>query len=112
MRRGVVDASRDGVDPVLDVAEVVVGEAVEVGALPDVAADEAVAFLVRGSLPGCVRVGEKHIDPPGSSELGAEAHLGSRAARLARPAGGVGGRRAGTGSGNAGRIAVGIVDLL
>lgn len=45
-------AAGHGVDAVFDRSELIGGEAAEVGTLADVAADEAVAVLVGGALPG------------------------------------------------------------
>src|SRR3546814_9078251 len=46
-----------GVDAVFDGAQVGVAEAGQIGALADVAADEAVAVLVRGAMPRAMSVG-------------------------------------------------------
>src|SRR3546814_15706936 len=64
-----------GVDAVFDGAQVGVAEAGQLGALADVAADEAVAVLVRGALPRAMSVGEVDVDAATLSELGMAGHL-------------------------------------
>ena len=58
-----------------DVSEVLGGVDAEVGSFADVAAQQAVAVLVCGSLPGLVGVREVDVDPAQLGELGVAGHL-------------------------------------
>ena len=68
-------AAGHGVDAELNAAQVGGGVGAEVRALADVAADEAVAVLVGGSLPGRVRLGEVDVDAAQLGEVGVACHL-------------------------------------
>src|SRR5215207_2410097 len=71
----VEDSAGCRVDAVLDAAQIGGGEAGEVGAFPDVPADEAVAVLVGGSLPWRVGVCEVDADAAALGEGGVAGHL-------------------------------------
>ena len=71
----VQDFSWAAVELVLDGLDLGVGDAVEVGALGEVLADQAVGVLVGGTLPGAVGIGEVDLDVGGEGESGVVGHL-------------------------------------
>lgn len=72
-----MDPSRHGVDPATDAIEVLLGVDGEIGALPDVAAQQPVEVLVGRAQPRAVGLGEENVNADRRGEIVVTGHLSS-----------------------------------